>query len=89
MSDTSGSSRRDFLKSAAVLSGAAALSAIPALHVGTYAAAPDKRGEPTTFNVTNLPDASTVRITVDGQPFTRFTATGASRCGLAPARGIS
>lgn len=45
------------------------------LTIGTYAAAPDKRGQPTVFNVTHLPDAANVRITVDGQPFTRFTVT--------------
>lgn len=46
------------------------------LHVGTYAAAPDKRGASTTFDVTKLPDARAVRVTVDGQAFTRFTVTG-------------
>lgn len=46
------------------------------LNVGTYAAAPDKRGASTSFKVTNLPNASAVRITVDGQPFTRFEVTG-------------
>ena len=46
------------------------------LNVGTYAAAPDKRGGTTTFRVTNLPNASTVRIAADGQPFTRFEVTG-------------
>lgn len=45
------------------------------LHVGTYAAAPDARGRVTAFNVTRLPDAGAVRITADGQPFTRFTVT--------------
>ena len=48
------------------------------LHVGSYAASPDKRGAATTFNITNLPDSGAVRITVDGQPFTRFEVTGAS-----------
>ncbi len=47
-----------------------------ALYVGTYAASPDKRGATTTFRVTNLPNASAVGITVDGQPFTRFEVTG-------------
>ncbi len=46
------------------------------LNIGTYAAAPDKRGAATAFTVTNLPNASAVRITVDGQPFTRFEPTG-------------
>lgn len=45
------------------------------LNVGTYAAAADRRGVNTTFNVTNLPDANAVRITADGQPFTRFDIT--------------
>lgn len=45
------------------------------LNVGTYAAAPDRRGSATTFSITNLPDANAVRITVDGQPFTRFSVT--------------
>jgi hypothetical protein len=46
------------------------------LNLGTYAASPDKRGADTRFTVTNLPNASAVRITVDGQPFTRFEVTG-------------
>ncbi len=46
------------------------------LNIGTYAASPDKRGAATAFNVTSLPNAGAVRITVDGQPFTRFTVTG-------------
>jgi hypothetical protein len=45
------------------------------LNVGTYAAAPDKRGAATTFNITNLPDAKTISMTADGQPFTRFEVT--------------
>ena len=46
-----------------------------ALMVGTYAASADKRGANTSFNIVNLPNASSVQITVDGQPFTRFTVT--------------
>jgi hypothetical protein len=46
------------------------------LHVGTYAASADRRGAATSFRITNLPDASAVRITADGQPFTRFEVTG-------------
>jgi hypothetical protein len=46
------------------------------LNVGTYAAAPEKRGSATTFTITNLPNASSVRITADGQPYTRFEVTG-------------
>ena len=48
------------------------------LNVGTYAASPDKHGARTNFRITNLPDAKSVRITVDGQPFTRFEAIGAT-----------
>ncbi len=48
------------------------------LHVSTYAASADRRGAATTFRITNLPDATSVRITVDGQPFTRFAATDAT-----------
>lgn len=47
------------------------------LYVGTYAASPDKRGAATSFKITNLANASSVRITVDGQPYTRFETTGA------------
>jgi len=46
------------------------------LNVGTYAASPDKRGAATSFTISNLPSAKSVSITVDGQPFTRFEATG-------------
>jgi hypothetical protein len=46
-----------------------------ALYVGTYAATPSRRGAATTFRVTNVPNASRVSITVDGQPFTRFEVT--------------
>src|SRR5581483_782134 len=35
-----------------------------------------KRGAATSFNVTRVPNANAVRITVDGQPFTRFEVTG-------------
>ena len=48
------------------------------LNVGTYAASGDKRGATTSFRVTNLPNANAVRITVDGQPFTRFEVTSAT-----------
>ena len=34
-----------------------------ALNVGTYAASPDKRGAATSFKITNLPSAGSVRIT--------------------------
>ena len=46
-----------------------------ALHVGTYAATPSRRGGATSWRVTTLPNANAVSITVDGQPFTRFDVT--------------
>jgi hypothetical protein len=49
-----------------------------ALHVGTYAASADQHGRPTSFDITNLPDAGAVRITVDGQPYTRFAVTSST-----------
>jgi hypothetical protein len=45
------------------------------LNVGTYAASPDKRGAATSFKIINVPNASAVRITMDGEPFTRFEVT--------------
>ena len=45
------------------------------LHVDTYAATPSRRGTATSRRVTNLPNASTVSITVDGQPLLRFEDT--------------
>ncbi|MGC4081886.1 MAG: hypothetical protein QM736_07215 [Vicinamibacterales bacterium] len=45
------------------------------LNIGTYAASADRRGATTSFRITNLPNANAVRITVDGQPFTRFEVT--------------
>lgn len=47
-----------------------------ALYVGTYAASADRRGAGTTWQVTNLPDAGNVAVTVEGQPFTRYEVTG-------------
>ena len=47
-----------------------------ALNVGTYAAAPDRRGMETSWRVTNLPDPDDVYILCDGQPFTRFAVDG-------------
>jgi hypothetical protein len=46
------------------------------LNVGTYPASADRRGAATTFRIRNLPDPRSVRITIDGQPFTRFHVTG-------------
>ena len=47
-----------------------------ALHVGTYAAAPDRRGLDTTWRVTNLPNTDDVFILCDGEPFRRFSVDG-------------
>jgi hypothetical protein len=47
-----------------------------ALNVGTYAAAPDRRGMETSWRVTNLPNPDDVYILCDGQPFSRFAVDG-------------
>jgi hypothetical protein len=47
-----------------------------ALHVGTYAAAPDRRGLNTSWRVTNLPGTDEVFILCDGEPFGRFSVDG-------------
>ena len=47
-----------------------------ALHVGTYAAAPDRRGVDTRWRVSNLPDSGDVFILCDGEPFQRFSVDG-------------
>ena len=47
-----------------------------ALHVGTYAAASDRRGLDTTWRVTNLPSTDDVFILCDGEPFRRFSVDG-------------
>ena len=49
-----------------------------ALHVGTYAAAPERRGGGTSWRVTNLSDPGGVFILCDGAPFTRFAVEGPS-----------
>ena len=46
------------------------------LHVGTYAAAPDRRGLDTSWRVTGLPDPDQVFILCDGEPFRRFAVEG-------------
>ena len=46
------------------------------LHVGTYPAAPDRRGLETGWRVTNLPNTGEVFILCDGEPFTRFAVDG-------------
>jgi hypothetical protein len=40
------------------------------LWVRTYAGAPSRRGAPTTWRVTNLPDPAAVSVTCDGEDFT-------------------
>ena len=47
-----------------------------ALHVGTYAAAPELRGRDTSWRVTNLPSTADVFVLCDGEPFTRFAVEG-------------
>lgn len=37
------------------------------LHVSTYAFAPDRRGQETSFRVTNLPTAGDVSMSIDGR----------------------
>ena len=46
------------------------------LHIGTYAAAPDRQGLNTSWRVTNLPDANAVFVLCDGKPFRRFALDG-------------
>ena len=46
------------------------------LHVGTYAASPDRRGLDTSWQVTNLPNTNDVFVLRDGEPFSRFAITG-------------
>ncbi len=46
------------------------------LHVRTYAATPSARGRATTWRVAQLPDPAAVRVTCDGEDFTRWKATG-------------
>ena len=48
------------------------------LHVGTYAAAPDRRGRATRWRVTNLPVTDDVVILCDGEPFRRYAVDGAN-----------
>lgn len=46
------------------------------LHVGTYAAAPEKRGSATRWRVINLPRVTNLTVRLNGAPFNRFTAAG-------------
>ena len=48
------------------------------LHVGTYAAAPDRRGLDTSWRVTNLSNTDEVFILCDGEPFRRYAVDGAN-----------
>ncbi|MGH9000888.1 MAG: hypothetical protein ACRDY7_16020 [Acidimicrobiia bacterium] len=45
------------------------------LWVETYAAEPSARGSKTSWRVTNLPDAATVTVTLDGSDFSAFRVT--------------
>lgn len=47
-----------------------------ALWVETYAATPARRGEPTTFRVTGLPDPAALAVSCDGAELTRWRAVG-------------
>ena len=49
------------------------------LYVGTYAAAPDRQGLETSWQVTNLPSPDDVFILCDGEPFSRFSVDGTNR----------
>lgn len=46
------------------------------LTVSTYAAAPERRGSQTSWEVTNLPSTASVSVRLGGQPFNRFEVTG-------------
>ena len=46
------------------------------LEVETVAATPSRRGDPTRFTVDRLPDPAAVRLTIDGQDFSRWRVTG-------------
>jgi hypothetical protein len=46
------------------------------LSVETYAAAPSRRGSPTAWRITRLPDPDDVRIQCDGSEFTRWRVVG-------------
>ena len=48
------------------------------LHVGTYAATPDRQGLQTNWRVTNLPDPNNIVILCDGEPFRRYAVDGSS-----------
>ena len=59
-----------------------------ALHVGTCAAAPERRGDDTSWRVTNLPDPGDVFILCDGAPFSRFAADGPNAIRIDGAIGL-
>jgi hypothetical protein len=46
------------------------------LHLVTYAAAPDKRGAATSWQITNLPRTTNLTVRLNGQPYNRFAVTG-------------
>ena len=48
------------------------------LHVGTYAATPDRQGHQSDWRVTNLPDPNNVVILCDGEPFQRYAIDSAN-----------
>ena len=47
-----------------------------ALHIGTYAAAPEQRRQDTSWRITNLPDVENIVILCDGEPFRRYAVDG-------------
>jgi hypothetical protein len=47
------------------------------LEIGTTAATPSRRGDPTRFTIDRLPNPADISITVDGQDFTGWHVTGA------------
>ena len=51
-------------------------AAADSLEVETVAATPSRRGDPTRFTVDRLPDPAAVRVTIDGQDFSRWRVTG-------------
>ncbi len=46
------------------------------LRISTYAAAPDRRGQQTSWRVINLPDTANIGVRANGQPFARFDVIG-------------
>ena len=48
------------------------------LHIETYAADSSRRGTPTCFRITNLPDAKSVEVSCDGHPYSGWRLTSAN-----------